>query len=101
MSGVDDKLIELYEQCAHLNYVPFTYSDNNDYTINGSIDPDNNLHYRVNVDSVYYTDDEFNTKVVSKSEGLSNFSIIHFNIRCMAASFNKTKGTYRLIILQI
>ena len=85
-------LIELYEHCAHLNYVPFTYSDKNNYTINGSIDPDNNLHNRVNVDSLYYTDDEFNTKVVRKREGLSNFSIIHFSIRSMAASFNKLKA---------
>ena len=92
MSGVDDNLIELYEQCAQLKYVPFNYSDKNDYTINGSIDPDNNLHNRVNVDSLYYTDDEFNTKVVPKSEGLSNFSIIHFNTRSMAANFNKLKA---------
>ena len=27
MSGVDDNLIELCEQCTHLNYVPFPYSD--------------------------------------------------------------------------
>ena len=46
MSGVDN-WIELYEQCAQLNYVAFTYSDKNDYTINGSIDPDNNLHNQV------------------------------------------------------
>ena len=63
MSGVDDNLIELREQCTHLNYVPFTYSDKYYYTINGSIDPDNNLHIRVNVDSVDYTDNEFNTKL--------------------------------------
>ena len=44
MSGVDDNLIELNEQCAHLNYVAFTYSNKKDCTINGSIDPDNNLH---------------------------------------------------------
>ena len=62
------------------------------YTINGSIDPDNNLHNRVNLDSLYYTDDEFNTKVVPKSEGSSNFSIIHFNTRSMAANFNKLKA---------
>ena len=92
MSGVDDNLIELYEQCAQLNYVAFTYSDKNYYTINGSIDPDNNLHNQVNVDSLYYTDDEFNTKFIPKSEGLSNFSIIHFNTRSMAANFNKLKA---------
>ena len=27
MSDVDDNLIELCEQCTHLNYVSFTYSD--------------------------------------------------------------------------
>ena len=32
MSGVDDNLIELHEQCAHLNYIPFTYSDKKYYT---------------------------------------------------------------------
>ena len=58
----------------------------------GVIDPDNNLHNRVKVDSLYYTDDEFNTKVVPKREGLSNLSIIHFNIRSMAANFNKLKA---------
>ena len=35
-----------------------------------------------------YTYNEFNTKVVPKSEGL----IIHFSIRSMAANFNKLKA---------
>ena len=27
LSGVDDDIIDLYEQCSHLNYAPFTYSE--------------------------------------------------------------------------
>ena len=61
----------------------------NVHCINDDIDPDNNLYNRVNADSVYFTEDEFNTKIVPKNQWLSNFSIIHFNVRSMCANFNK------------
>ena len=45
-----------------------------------------------NVDSVYYTEDEFNEKIVSKLQAASTFSISHFNARSMSANFNKLKS---------
>ena len=46
----------------------------------------------LNVDSVYYTEDEFNDKIVTKVQAASTFSIIHFNARSMSANFNKLKS---------
>ena len=47
--------------------------------------------------SIYYTEDEFNDKIVSKTQAVSTLSIIHFNIihfnaRSMSANFNKLKS---------
>lgn len=96
LSGVDDDIIDLYEQCSHLNYAPFTYSEKNVHCIN-DVDSDNNWYNIVNADSVYFTEDEFNKKIVPKNQGLSNFSIIHFNVRSMSANFNKLKACISLL----
>ena len=56
---------------------------------NNNIDPDDNLYNDLNVDSVYYTEDDVNDKIVSKVQAASTFSIIHFNAISMSANFNK------------
>ena len=43
---------------------------------NDNIDPDDNFYNGLNVDSVYYTEDEFNDKIVTKVQAASTFSII-------------------------
>ena len=48
---------------------------------NDDIDHDNNIYNELNVDSVYYTEDECNDKIVSKVQAASTFSIINFNAR--------------------
>ena len=40
------------------------------------IDPDDNLYNDLNVDSVYYTEDDVNDKIVSIVQAASTFSII-------------------------
>ena len=57
-----------------------------------NIDPDDNFYNGLNVDSVYYTEDEFNEKIVTKVQAASTFSIIHFNARSMSVNFNKLKS---------
>ena len=49
------------------------------------IDPDDNFYNGLKIDSVYYTEDEFNDKIVSKMQAVSTFSIIHYNARSMSA----------------
>ena len=46
----------------------------------------------LNVDSVYYTDDEFNDFFLSKVQAASTFNIIQFNARSMSANFNNLKS---------
>ena len=42
-----------------LTYEPLKYSENNNYFMCDGIDPDNNIHNNICVDSLYYTETEF------------------------------------------
>ena len=57
--GIDDNLIDLFDNCSDLNYEPFKHAVSKDYFVTDNIDPDNNLHNTLSVSSLYYTDDQF------------------------------------------
>ena len=83
----------LLRQCVKLNnshVTQFTRTAN--LVTNDEIYTDDNFYNGLNVDSAYYTEDEFNDKSVSKLQAASTFSIIHFNARSMSANFNKLKS---------
>ena len=80
---------ELYNHCSNLNFAPFEFQDVTVVSINDDIDPDRNVYNRV--DSLYYSNDEFNFNFAQKGHESSNFSIISFNIRSMSANFDKLK----------
>ena len=83
----------LLRQCVKLNNSPVTqFTRTANLVTNDDIDPDDNFYNGLNVDSAYYTEDEFNDKIVSKLQAASTFSIIHFNARSMSANFNKLKS---------
>ena len=42
-----------------LNYEPFKYFENHNYFMCDGIDPDSNIHNKISVDSLYYTESEF------------------------------------------
>ena len=46
--------------CSDLNYDPFKFTENNNYFMCDGIDPDSNMHSNICVNSLYYTESEFN-----------------------------------------
>ena len=70
---------------------PFEFPDVNVVSINDDIEPNRNAYTLINVDSLYYSNDEFNFNFVKKGEKSSSFSIISFNVRSMSANFEKLK----------
>ena len=49
--GINEEMVELYEECTDLNFQPYTYTENNDYFVGDEADPDNNFFNRLQVDS--------------------------------------------------
>ena len=85
--------VSLPNQCVQLNNSPvMQLSITASLVTNDDIDPDDNFYNILNVDSVYYTEDEFNDNIVSQLQAASTFSIIDFNARSMSANFNKLKS---------
>ena len=85
--------VSLHNKCVQLNNSPvIQLSRTASLVTNDDIDPDDNFYNILNVDSVYYTEDEFNDNIVSKLQAASTFSIIHFNARSMSANFNTLKS---------
>ena len=66
---IDDNLIDLYDNCSGLNYEPFKCSETNEYFTTDKIDPDNNVHNKLDVSSLYYTEEQFKNKYRS-SDGI-------------------------------
>ena len=57
----------LLHQCIQLNDAPVTQlSRTANLVTNDDIDPDDNFYNGLNVDSVYYTEDELHYKIISK-----------------------------------
>ena len=58
---LDNDLTDLLDVpvCSDLNYEPFKYIENNNYFMCEAIDPDSNIHNKIFVDSLYYTESEF------------------------------------------
>ena len=81
--------------CSDLNYEPFKYIENNNYFMCDGIDPDSNIHNKISVDSLYYTESEFKEHFEFKQKGSSNFSLVHFNCRSMARNFDKLKDSVK------
>jgi hypothetical protein len=77
-------LLDLTNQ---LNYEPFKYQDDNGYYMGEDVDPDNHFFNRLNINSLYYTEDKFKHKFCTYTN--SNFSLIHFNCRSLSANFEK------------
>ena len=75
--GIDDNLIDLYDNCSGLNYEPFKCSETKEYFTTDKIDPDNNFHNKLDVCSLYYTEEQFKYKF--RSPDGKGISIIHFN----------------------
>ena len=89
-------ILVIYQICVMAMHVDREYNCRGlpNLVTNDNIDPDDNFYNGLNVDtdSVYYTEDEFNEKIVTKVQAASTFSIIHFNARSMSANFNKLKS---------
>ena len=49
---------------------------------------------------LYTTDEQFKHKFALTTEGVANFSIIHFNCRSLASNFNKLKDSTKALGLQ-
>ena len=90
--SIDDNLIDLYDNCSGLNYEPFKCSETNEYFTTDKIDPDNNVHNKLDVSSLYYTEEQFKNKYRS-SDGFKDFSLIHFNCRSLSSNFSKLKDS--------
>ena len=89
--GIDDNIIDVYDNCSGLNYEPFKCSETKEYFTTDKIDPDNNVHNKLDVCSLYYTEEQFKYKFRSpKGKG---FSIIHFNCRSISSNFSKLKDS--------
>ena len=73
---LDNDLTDLLDVpvCSDLNYEPFKYIENNNYFMCDGIDPDSNIHNKISVDSLYYTESEFKEHFEFKQKGSSNFS---------------------------
>ena len=58
---LDNDLTDLLDVpvCSDLNYEPFKYIENNNSFMCDAIDPDSNIHKKIFVDSLYYTESEF------------------------------------------
>ena len=81
--------------CSDLNYEPFKCTENNNYFMCDGINPDSNMHSNICVNSLYYTESEFNEHFKFKQKGCSNFSLVHFNCRSMASNFDKLKDSVK------
>ena len=94
---LDNDLTDLLDipVCSDLNYEPFKYIENNNYFMCDAIDPDSNIHNKICVDSMYYTESEFKEHFEFKQKGSSNFSLVHFNCRSMASNFDKLKDSVK------
>ena len=68
--GVDDNLIDLFDNCSDLNYEPFKHAESKDYFVTDNIDPDNNVHNKLSVNSLYYTEDQFKRKFITSKQGI-------------------------------
>ena len=73
------------------------YIENNNYFMCDGIDPDSNIHNKISVDSLYYTESEFKEHFEFKQKGSSNFSLVHFNCRSMASNFDKLKDSVKAL----
>ena len=94
---LDNDLTDLLDVpvCSDLNYEPFKYIEKNNYFMCDGIDPDSNIHNKISVDSLYYTESEFKEHFEFKQKGSSNFSLVHFNCRSMARNFDKLKDSVK------
>ena len=84
-------MVELYEECTDLNFQPFIYTENNEYSLGDNADPDVNFYNRLQVDNRYYTDDQFNRKLSWRKQGSEYFSLIHYNCRSIVNNFSMLK----------
>ena len=71
---------------SDLNYEPFKYIENNNDFICDGIDTNSNIHNKICVDSLYYTESEFKEHFKCKQKASSNFSLVHFNYRSMTSN---------------
>ncbi len=81
--NINESLYEKYEKCTYLNFKPFKYNDCNNNNEH-DLDPENNFFNNLNVNSQYYTDDQFNANFSSGTA----FKLIHFNCRSLKANFD-------------
>ena len=84
-------MVELYQECTDLNFQPFNYTEKNEYSLGDIADPDINFYNRLQVDSHYYTDEQFNRKLSCRKQGSEYFSLIHYNCRSIVKNFNMLK----------
>ena len=89
--GIDDDMVELYEECTDLNFQPFNYTENNEYFLGDNADQDINFYNRLQVDSRYYTDDQFNGKLSCRKQGSEYFFLIYYNCRSIVKNFYMLK----------
>ena len=87
--GIDHNLLDLFDKCSDLNYEPFKHVESKDYFVTDKIDPDNNLHNKLSVSSLYYTEDQFKRKFITSRQGIQQFSLIHFNCRSLPSNCSK------------
>ena len=93
-------LAEIYDNCTSLNFKPFRFTDNKEYFLTDKADPDDNLYKHLSMNSLFYTEEQFKHNFVVSTEGLTNFSIIHFNCRSLASNFSKLKNSIKALGLQ-
>ena len=84
--GINEEIVELYEECTDLNFQPYTYTENNEYFVGDVADQAKHFFNRLQVDSHYYTDDQFNRKCHTNADS-DNFALTHYNYRSIANNF--------------
>ena len=60
-----------------------------------AIDPDSNIHKKIFVDSLYYTESEFKEHFEFKQKGSSNCSLVRINCRSKARNFDKLNDSVK------
>ena len=98
--GIDNHLIDLFYNCSDLNYEPLNYAESKEYFMTDNIDPDNNIHNKLSVSSLYCTEDQFKNKCKASKQGIQQFSLIHFNCRSLPSNCSKLKEIISTIDFQ-
>ena len=89
----------LYDNCSDLNFAPFSYSDKQYYD-NEKSDADNNMHNKLLVNSLYYTEEQCNNKFSRDKISNQQFSIIHFYCRSLSSNYNNLKDSITALELK-